>query len=222
MPTYHHLFDLQNGDLPWQPLESILSAFVDMIEAEKAMAVNISFFNSSSDVKDSTERHHALTQPDTRPWIMQPYTTFDLESCLDVWKRLIEAIEKRADVKRSPELAPLCSRAALDVAGIPKGFAYDLLLHAHPSEIWFVAPGIRLPKVEEFLHQPFKHILEQYPEETRDMKMPFLFLRCPGTVSAKDAKFRHPFSTMESVPCGLYLDAFPNAQNPFEDGMHCV
>jgi len=54
------------------------------------------------------------------------------------------------------------------------------------------------------------------------MKMPFLFLRCPGTVSGKDAKFRWPFSTLEDVPCGLYLDAFPNAQNPFEDACRLV
>ena len=52
--------------------------------------------------------------------------------------------------------------------------------------------------------------------------MPFLFLRIPGEVSAKEAKFRYPFSTVEKVPCGLYLDAFPNAQNPFEDACRLV
>lgn len=210
MPTYHHIFDLKNAELPWQKLETILSAYVDMIEGEKMIAIQDSYHVQSGGLLGLT------------PWIAQPYTTSDLTSCLDTWKRLVHAIEKRADIKRSPDIAPLCSRAALDVAGIPHGFAYDLLLHAEPSEIWFIAPGIRLPKVEEFLHQPFKAIVDKYPKETAGVKMPFLFMRCPGTVSAKEAKFRYPFSTMESVPCGLYLDAFPNAQNPFEDACRLV
>ena len=209
MPTYHHIFDFKDSTLRWQRLESLLSAYIDMAESAKATVVHDSYFSSTEG-------------PSTRPWLLQPYTTTDLTSCLDVWKRLVHAIERRAEIKRAPDLAPLCSRAALDVAGIPHGFAYDLLLHAESSEIWFIAPGIRLPKVEEFLHQPFKPILEQYPKETSGMKMPFLFLRCPGEVSAKDAKFRYPFSTLEKVPCGLYLDAFPNAQNPWEDSCRLV
>ncbi|KAK5108147.1 hypothetical protein LTR62_008743 [Meristemomyces frigidus] len=223
MPTYHHIFDLYNADLPWQNLEVILSAYVDMIEAEKAIAVPLDYH---PDAQHAVAGNNAImtARPSTKPWVLQPYTLSDLKNCLDIWRRLIKAIEKRAGTERDEEanVAPLCTRSALDVAGIPKGFAYDLLLHAHSSEIWFVAPGIRLPKVEEFIHQPFRQVLEHYPAETAEMKMPFLFMRCPGTVSAKEAKFRYPFSTVESVPCGLYLDAFPNAQNPFEDACRFV
>ncbi|KAK3673277.1 hypothetical protein LTR78_006822 [Recurvomyces mirabilis] len=230
MPTYHHIFDLYTADLPWQRLEVILSAYIDMIDAEKATAIPESWhpdtLASAAAAEAAIARGdtHMTVRPSTKPWILQPYTLSDLNNCLDAWKRLIKAIEEKADIKRDAEanVAPLCTRSALDVAGIPKGFAYDLLLHAHSSEIWFVAPGIRLPKVEEFIHQPFRHILEEYPDETKEMKMPFLFMRCPGTVSAKEAKFRYPFSTVDSVPCGLYLDAFPNAQNPFEDACRFV
>ena len=156
--------------------------------------------------------------------MVQPYTKSDLESCLAVWRQLVKAIEKRASPTPlvEEETEPLCSKTALNVANVSKGFAYDLLSRAQYSNIWFIAPGIRLPKVEEFINQPFKHIPEQFPDETEGMKMPFLFLRCPGEISAKDAKFRWPFSTVESVPCGLYLDAFPNAQNPFEDACRLV
>ncbi|KAK3117041.1 hypothetical protein LTR53_001995 [Teratosphaeriaceae sp. CCFEE 6253] len=212
MPTYHHLFPLTHAELPWQRLEAILSAYVDMAEAEKTLAVPATLHADAGGI------------PGLAPWIAQPYTQRDLTSCLHTWKRLVDAIERKAGITRgaSDDLARLCSRTALDVAGVPKGFAYDLLLHAEGSEIWFIAPGIRLPKVEEFLYQPFRDICKSYPAETAGMKMPFLFLRCPGTVSGKEAKFRYPFSTVAAVPCGLYLDAFPNAQNPFEDACRLV
>lgn len=238
MPTYHHVFDLRSEDLPWQNLETILSAYIDMIESEKALAIH-----ESAQIEDpkaqhpgpggDLERNKTFARYHTRPWILQPYTLEDLHACIDTWASLVQAIEKRAGIaKHHPkpgdddydpeEEIPLCSRTALNIARIPRGFAYEILSHARSSDVWFVAPGIRLPKVEEFLQQPFRDILEKYPEETKGMKVPFLFLRCPGTVSAKEAKFRYPFSTLESVPCGLYLDAFPNAKNPFEDACRLV
>ncbi|KAH9841285.1 hypothetical protein Tdes44962_MAKER07787 [Teratosphaeria destructans] len=239
MPTYNHIYNLRKDDLPWQSLETILSAWIDMVEAEKAVAIHdgVSSDDPHADIAEAPKTKVGIAksrmQFNTRPWILQPYTLKDLHACLDTWKALVEKLEKKAGitVKRPDpadedydpdDEAPLASRTALNIAGIPRGFAYELLSHAQYSPIWFIAPGIRLPKVEEFLQQPFKNIAERYPEETRGMKMPFLFLRCPGTVSAKDAKFRYPFSTLESVPCGLYLDAFPNAANPFEDACRLV
>ncbi|TKA29940.1 hypothetical protein B0A54_15066 [Friedmanniomyces endolithicus] len=210
MPTYHHVFDLRDKGLPWQSLETVLSAYIDMVEAEKVLALHAEVHAASNGI------------PGLLPWLAQPYTQSDLTSCLETWQKLVFAIEKKAEIQRSDDLARLCSRSALDAANVPKGFAHDLLLHATSSSIWFIAPGIRLPKVEEFIYQPFAPICAQFPAETAGMKMPFLFLRCPGEVSAKDAKFRYPFSTLSSVPCGLYLDAFPNAKNPFEDACRLV
>lgn len=236
MPTYHHVFDLRNPELPWQRMEAILSAYIEMIEAEKAVAIHdeATIEEPKTDITGGDlVQNKTFVRYKTRPWILQPYTLEDLHACIDTWDALVSAIEKNAGILKArpdpegedydPEdEAPLCSRTALKIAGIPRGFAYEILSHARQSDIWFIAPGIRLPKVEEFLQQPFKHIPQQFPKETAGMKVPFLFLRCPGTVSAKEAKFRYPFSTVESVPCGLYLDAFPNAQNPFEDACRLV
>ena len=227
MPTYNHIFNLKDRSLPWQPLESILSAYIDMVEAEKAIALHDTVGQAAEGPETEIKMGNDRVQYKSRPWVLQAYTKGDLEACLNTWLKLVQAIEQRADPtgsKHNPEDddEPLASRTALNVAGIPKGFAYDLLSHANYSHIWYVAPGVRLPKVEEFLNQPFKKILKQYPKETEGMKMPFLFLRATGEVSAKEAKFRWPFSTLESVPCGLYLDAFPNAQNPFEDACRFV
>jgi hypothetical protein len=209
-----------------------------MIEAEKAVAINdhavVVDTNQTDPQKGGDlETNKTFARYSTRPWILQPYTLDDLHACLDAWSSLVTTIEKASGVvKPRPDSssddydpedeAPLCSRTALKIAGVPRGFAYEILSHARQSEIWYIAPGIRLPKVEEFLDQPFKHIKARFPDETAGMKIPFLFLRCPGTVTAKEAKFRYPFSTVEQIPCGLYLDAFPNAQNPFEDSCRLV
>ena len=200
MPTYNHVLDLKSASLPWQKLETILSAYIDMIEAEKAVAVHDTVGETLGAVKPDTEIHMGpdRVQNRNRPWVLQAYTKGDLENCLDVWKRLVHAIESRIKAKNpassaiasgdDEEFEPLCSRTALNVANITHGFAYDLLSHAQNSRLWFVAPGVRLPKVEEFLNQPFKGVAKQFPVETSGMKMPFLFLRIPGEVSAKDAE----------------------------------
>lgn len=225
MPTYHHIFELRDSTLPWQPLEKILNAYIEMLEAEKAIAVMDSYGDSADDDKIRTEptTNFGYAQWDkTRPWILQPYTHGDLLNCIDAWKNLVGELETRAEIKPDGPPMPIASNSTLNAAGIPHGFAHQLLRHAQQSNITFLAPGIRLPRTEEFVYQPFRAIIEKYPKETANMKMPFLFLRCPGQVSAKEAKFRWPFSTVESVPCGLYLDAFPNAQNPFEDACRLV
>lgn len=193
MPTYNHVFNFKDSSLPWQPLESILSAYIDMVEAEKAVALHDDVGKAAEGPATEIKMGNDRVQFKTRPWVLQAYTKGDLEACLRTWLRLVEAIEKRADPtgsKRSEEddAEPLASRTALTVAGIPKGFAHDLLSRANYSHIWYVAPGVRLPKVEEFLNQPFRKVLKEFPKETDGMKMPFLFLRAEGTVSAKDRK----------------------------------
>lgn len=239
MPTYHHVFNFKSSDLPWQKLEAILSAYIDMVEGEKAVAIHdeatVEDSNAPAKKGGDLVQNKSFARYQTRPWVLQPYTLDDLHACLDAWSALVKTLEERAGITKKKqdvenpddepedeEDEPLASRTALNIAGIPRGFAYELLSHARHSDIWFVAPGIRLPKVEEFLQQPFKHIPQKFPNETQGMKVPFLFLRCPGEVTAKQAKFRYPFSTVETVPCGLYLDAFPNAQNPFEDACRLV
>lgn len=197
-----------------------------MIEAEKAFAVRESYATDPSVKLDPEVAPQLAVQranATTMPWLLQPFTTSDLRGCINAWKRLVETLEKRAGRGPSDEpLRPIASNSALNAANIPHGFAYELLRHAQASEISFIAPGVRLPKTDEFVHQPFKSIVSQYPRETKGMKMPFLFLRCPGEVSGRESQFRWPFSTLEKVPCGLYLDAFPNAQNPFEDACRLV
>jgi len=229
MPTYHHVFDLQKTDLPWQPLESLLSAYVDMTEAEKAVALHWYVGAPATEGQEAGPKSDPQTgarrsRYNTHPWTLQPYTLGDLNKCLVVWRKLFNAIEQKAGIPQGDDSksSTLCSKSALNAAGVPRGFAYDLLSHARQAQIWFVAPGMRLPKVEEFLNQPFRSIQQKYPKETEHIKMPFLFFRCEGTVSAKDAKFRWPFSTVEEVPCGLYLDAFPDKQSPYEDACRLV
>lgn len=244
MPSFSHVYDLEDTKLPWQSLESILSIYIDMIEGNKAVALHQSIGRHAkteaieqpdgSIVETEIEPAGPAADPatgarpsryNTHPWVLRSYTVEDLNSCLGIWERLFTAIETRAGIQQTPEEAevtPLCGRSLLNAASIRKGFAYDLLSHARQPQIWYVAPGLRLPGATEFINQPFKHIRKQYPKETEDIMMPILFFRCEGTVSSKEANFRWPFSSVEQVPCGLYLDAYPNAQNPFEDAIRLV
>lgn len=244
MPSFNHTYDLEDPTLPWQRLESILSVYIDMIEGGKAVALHHSIGREAktasieqpdgSVVMEEISPAGPVVDPytgarksryNTDPWTIMSYTHEDLTSCLGVWERLFQAIESRAGIPNATddsEITPLCGRSALNAANITRGFAYDLLSHARQPQIWYVAPGLRLPGASEFVNQPFKNVAMNYPKETQGIKMPMLFFRCEGTVSAKEANFRWPFSSVETVPCGLYLDAYPNAQNPFEDSIRLV
>lgn len=136
--------------------ESILSAYIDMVEAEKAVALHDSVGQAAEGPATEVKMGDDRVQFKTRPWVLQAYTKGDLEACLGTWLRLVEAIEKRADPtgsKNNPEddAEPLASRTALNVAGIPKGFAYDLLSHANYSRLVrgtrrALAQGRRIPQ----------------------------------------------------------------------------
>ncbi|KAL2034377.1 hypothetical protein D6D19_03943 [Aureobasidium pullulans] len=244
MPTFLHIFDLYDGNLPWQRLESILSAYIDMIEAGKAVALHESIGREPRlgpvEGPDGQTSWQEIAPPgpkvdpytgakrsryDTHPWSLVSYTHGDLTTCLRLWEELFTIIEIKSglrDEEEDPNTTPLCSRSGLSAAGVPRGFAYDLLSHARQPRIWYIAPGIRLPQASEFVNQPFKHVAAKYPKETEGIKMPFLFFRAEGHVTSKQANFRWPFSTVQEVPCGLYLDSYPNKENPFEDACRLV
>lgn len=73
MPTYNHIFDLTNPELPWQTLEAILSAYIDMIEAEKVVAVLDSLRRDSEATAAKPqlemETREGNPQSRTRPWV---------------------------------------------------------------------------------------------------------------------------------------------------------
>lgn len=223
MPTLHHIFNLDDPSLPWQRLETVLSTYIDMIEAGKAVALHSSVGKTIEQDPYSGVRR---SKYNTDPWALLPYTHGDLTNCLATWQKLFSAIEERAGIapqdEDDHEVTPLCGRSALNAASIPKGFAYDLLSYARQPGIWFVAPGVRLPTTSEFINQPFKNISAQYPKETEGVNMPILFFRCEGYVTSRQANFRWPYSTVDQVPCGLYLDAYPNKENPFQDACRLV
>lgn len=223
MPTLHHIFNLNDATLPWQRLESILSTYVDMIESGKAIALHKSV---GKQVEQDPYTGVRRSKYNTDPWALVPYTHGDLTSCLNTWQTLFTAIEKRAGITPESEddqdITPLCGRSALNAAAIPKGFAYDLLSYARQPGIWYVAPGIRLPTTNEFINQPFKDVSKKFPKESEGVTMPILFFRAEGYVTSRQANFRWPFSSVETVPCGLYLDAYPNKENPFQDACRLV
>ena len=75
MPTYHHIFDLYTADLPWQRLEAILSAYIDMIDAEKATAIPESWHpdtlaaNEAAETAMVPEAAHYIAEEDPETFI---------------------------------------------------------------------------------------------------------------------------------------------------------
>lgn len=154
------------------------------------------------------------------PWIVQPYTKAVLERCLQIWDSLIQAIEDRMlrplDNDTIVEYG-LANEQMLDLAGVTKEFTKQILLRARRPRFTFIAPGLRLPTLEEFTEQPFKGIMTMHNDPRTRQTMPALILR--GDDSCKASKhFPHPYEGATSVPTGLYLaDCTPSDLVYFED-----
>ncbi|KAK4552978.1 hypothetical protein LTR86_009902 [Recurvomyces mirabilis] len=133
--------DIQYGRrLPWQPLETVLSVYIDMIERRKVVALHKNvcepLMQFAVPLPDGSINMVGIPAPEGsvpqdratglrrigevyNPWKMQPYTQRDVEETLAAWDMLVEDIER---------------------------------------------PGLRLPTSEEFLQQPFQNSVDNdYP-----------------------------------------------------------
>ncbi|KAG9513995.1 hypothetical protein KCV07_g8427, partial [Aureobasidium melanogenum] len=221
-------FEPTDRALPWQRLETVLSVYIDMVESEKVVCIRDDV-EQSGDIKrvvvdgdikwlDTRDRPDAiLADPVTGvkrnrgvmfgPWIVQPYTKAMLERCLQIWDSLVQAIEDR--IPRPPDNDTiveygLANEQMLDLAGVTEEFTKQILLRARRPRFTFIAPGLRLPTLEEFTEQPFKGIMTMQNDPQTRQTMPTLILRGDNSCKAS-THFPHPYEGATSVPTGLYL-----------------
>lgn len=162
---------------PWQPLESILSVWIEMIQRGKAIALH-------DDVCEATygqmewrldangnicEIKGPRRDPATGairighipPWTIVPWTKQDLADCLELWKTAVDLIEQRMSLSPQEHETGLVDIAVLEALPTPEGFARQFILQARKPRFSFIAPGLLLPTAGDFSKQPFRSTLTQ-------------------------------------------------------------
>ncbi|RMY70363.1 hypothetical protein D0864_10902 [Hortaea werneckii] len=203
--------DELDPEQPWQYLESILSVWIEMIQRQKVAAI-------SNEVG--------------KPWTIVPWTAKDLEEALEGWETAVETIEEMMPLDDAETTYGLLDAACLDAAKIPDGFAREFITKARRPRFEFIAPGLRVPTPEEFIHQPFTGVS---PEE--DTVHPILLFRGDQTVPTEgiwwfgrlSSKYDSMLPDVPSsrdapqCPCGLYFSLCHRTHgHPEENGCNLV
>ncbi|KAK3896908.1 hypothetical protein C8A05DRAFT_48257 [Staphylotrichum tortipilum] len=220
MDDYGLALSVREHEELWHPLETILSNWISLVDIGKVTA-------SPRDAPSLFDNEKI------GPWVWQPYSETQVDSCIRAWDRLCEAIETRRaalqaqPVQRSPDNAnnalephPLVHPSLLDAARIPDpSFARSFLTRARRPAFSCTAPGLFPPPTdpEAFLStQPFT---TNHREPNSIIPPVCLFPAGPGILShpatnpCSTAGFYTP--TSPSTPCilpcpiqaGLYSEA---------------
>ncbi|KAK6434361.1 hypothetical protein LTR95_009459 [Oleoguttula sp. CCFEE 5521] len=214
---------------PWQPLESILSVWIEMILCQKVVAIPDLVGTEWREIGSDGQWHpRGGPQEDPKtgakrwyggsdPWTIQSFTTEDLTRTLATWEALVVCIESKMGLDESTPAGVLLNRDEVEAANIPDGFARKFLLQARKPRFEYIAPGLRIPNPQiSASHAPV-------PEFSDTPEM----LLCAGD-EAVDAKHHiGPGMRYGLVPkasrCGLYLLACDRSHHyPQEDGFALV
>lgn len=201
--------------------ETILTAWIEMIERRKVAVVHKSLGNGP-------EPASGVYLDSERPWGWAPWTKVDLEETLEAWNDLISAINDRLP---EPHVEALSGTSIFEVddlhaANIEKGcFVWEFYSKACRPNFQFLAPDLQLASREQLLANPFRQTWEsQNPHQSLprhpDMfPLPILL----GTQLAKSWVDTHEYK-VGNVAWGLYLDILDSRshQCPYEDAARVV
>ncbi|KAK5120307.1 hypothetical protein LTR85_006513 [Meristemomyces frigidus] len=224
--------------LPWQPLESVLSVYLDMIERGKAVALHKSVQTPPGIWEPVPQDDSALVRTEWRlrepqilrdpasgaarlgphvfnPWVIVPYTSKDLSETLDAWDVFVQATEDRM-----PSIAPggpgcregfYTEQTLMDSRIRIDGFAWKFFRTARKPRCIYLGPGLRLPTASE--------LISSRTSDIQDASNPIN----PISVLRGDDMAQPPWFGLDRVPWGLYLDSSdPEGSSPFEDGARLV
>jgi len=93
-----------------------------------------------------------------------------LKHNLDVWEKLVEAIESRMPPVSRPQAAErpmygLLDDNIRDTIDLPQRFAYNFLFRARRPRFKMIAPGLRVITSSDFYEQPFRSYMSKDKEE---------------------------------------------------------
>lgn len=221
-----------NGRTDWDPLETVLSAWLDMIEVSKIIALPEGVEMPSSEGN----------RPKYNPWVLLPHSAAQLKSTLDAFAQLVVLIEILMEPNASADQAllqselenrlaqsssdvdiGLCSEQTLNEAGIPPGFLREFLLNARKPKFKYVAPGLTLPSPEILLSTPFGDMTLSFQFGDHMRPTPLFPSDIHRTTPANGPPFGFPFDKETYLPAGLWLSPCDrNGENPFEDSCRLV
>jgi hypothetical protein len=206
-PTIEDESVTMNGRQKWLSLEEVLEAYIDIIEKGKIRSV---------------EKDYEYEGGRMDPWIILPYSDYDLRKAVEAFNKLVEVISARLNIPLVGNTGHLASDAELQRSQID-GFAREFLVNAKRPTFKYIAPGIRIQTEEELRSQPYNTIEEDENDEEEDWKRPVLLFRGDPKAENLGSIFNYPFDYLEDYPSGLYLAPYrKNGFSPFSNGVKLV
>ncbi|KAK3645766.1 hypothetical protein LTR56_008953 [Elasticomyces elasticus] len=219
----------------WQPLECILTVWIEMVQRQKVVAILANVVKTSYEKTEGGEFRRIEGPPRdpatgakrngsaAEPWTIVPWASQDLEECLELWIMIVKLIEEKMGLREAEQTETLLELSTLDRARIPNGFAREFLSRAQHPRFQYVAPGLRTPSASEFATQPF---VDTNGDDGNEDEVPAILLfRGDAVVSARELSWLgFPAQRLEvECPTGLYLNGCDRAsQYPQEDGCSLV
>ncbi|KAK5701319.1 hypothetical protein LTR17_022691 [Elasticomyces elasticus] len=207
--------DELDPEQPWQPLESILTAWIEMIQRCKVVALPDDVGTTTNAIAEGGgileipgPRQDPLTGAKRRdfqmkPWTIVPWTPKDLEESVELWGMLVKSIEQKMGLEDSSHAGQLLDAQTLDSASIPDGFARKFLSQVARPRFEYIAPGLRVPTAEDFIFQPF--IDANWQQHDEDDVPAILLFRGDPLVDANELTWIQANTTTPQCPCGVYL-----------------
>ncbi|KAK5696634.1 hypothetical protein LTR97_007938 [Elasticomyces elasticus] len=230
-----HMTDDLTPEQPWQPLECILTVWIEMIQRQKVVAIpaNVGKMSYES-IEGGGYRRIEGPQRDpatgakrndcaAEPWTVVPWSSQDLEECLELWIMIVKLIEEKMGLRDAEQTETLLKLPTLANARIPNGFAQEFLCRAQRPRFQYIAPGLRAPSASEFATQPF--IDTNGDDGNEDEVPPILLFRGNAVVSARELSWLGFPAQQSAVDCpnGLYLNGCGRStQYPQEDGCSLI
>ncbi|KAJ5382967.1 hypothetical protein N7517_000878 [Penicillium concentricum] len=159
LDSYDYGFPVEDHPDIWNPLETVLSHWINLIQLGKVVA--------------SPHEEPALFDFEKiGPWEWRPYSEAQVTTCVGAWDRLCRAIEARISQLPNPlsligpisridtdNPEPLVASTVLNAALVPDpSFARSFLTRARRPRFHYIAPGLLLPPADSsrfIAAQPF-------------------------------------------------------------------
>ncbi|CAN9123873.1 unnamed protein product [Alternaria sp. RS040] len=191
----------------WYPLETVLSFWLSQIRQGSIQA-------TSEKGGKLREEWSALGENrDPSNWVFVPYNEAMMKRNLEIWDKLVEAIESRMPMESiaAQPIYGLLEDNVRKTISLQQRFAYNFLFRARRPRSKKIAPGLRVIASSDFPDQPFR----SHMSKDKDEIPPILLFRSElnffedPTWSPRNSDARRPhfydYRDVRIYPSGLYL-----------------